>query len=64
LDFELDVVITLADPLELIIGGEWARYFLSFHSRPSDPGVVVQRRIAGGAVDQYLYGVVAIALGF
>ena len=38
------------------------RYFMSFDPLPNDPGVRDSGRVAGGAVDQYVSGRVAMVI--
>ncbi|MES1206783.1 MAG: hypothetical protein ABUS79_12675 [Pseudomonadota bacterium] len=49
--------------LELQAGGELRRYGLAFHNTPAD-AQDPSHRIAGGAVDQYIMGYVALAVVF
>jgi hypothetical protein len=59
---ELGASYALAPPLWLEAGVHAVRYDLTFNSRPDDPSVVVRRRIAAGAADLQLGGVLGLAL--
>jgi hypothetical protein len=62
IEAELALRYALSSTLELRAGAGLERYFMSLHPRPDDPGVVVQRRVAGGAVDQLVRVSLALAL--
>jgi len=62
LEAELGLRVNLLPILTLDAGGGLTRYFLTLDPDPSDPGVTGFGRIAGGAVDQQLYGTLGLTL--
>jgi hypothetical protein len=62
IEAELALAVTLTGPLRLRAGGGLVRYFLTLDPRPTDPGVLSDARVAGGALDQTLYGMLGLAL--
>lgn len=55
LDGAVSIGYAVAEPLELLLGVSGRHYFYSMNPEPGDP------RIAGGAVDQYFGGTLAVA---
>ncbi len=59
---ELSLRYAFSELLAADLGGGMARYFFSLNPSPRDAGVQTAGRIAGGATDQYFYGVVGLTL--
>jgi hypothetical protein len=51
----------LSEIVALTASGGLTRYFMSLHPQPSDPGIS-HGRIAGGVIDQYVYGLLGVRL--
>ena len=61
---DLTLGIALSEMLAIRVGAGMVRYFMSLNPKPTDAGVLVNGRIAGGATDQMLYGTAGLALNF
>jgi hypothetical protein len=62
LEAELSLGYEFSELVALNLGGGMTRYFMSLEPELSDPGVQNHGRIAGGLIDQYLYGVLGVTL--
>ena len=41
--------------LEINLGGGVQRFFFSLNPNPADDAVIIDARVAGGALDQYIH---------
>lgn len=64
LEAELTLGIALSEMLAIRAGVGLVRYFMSLNPEPTDVGVVLNGRVAGGATDQSLYGTAGLVLYF